>query len=107
MAPTELLARLGRIAQEMPHLGWTEITRINFNQHTVGAALDADLLETTSAPFNRAPDTSKSLLHELLHGVAFPSGQHIIIGFRLLQHHPHAFDKISGVAPVTHRIEIT
>ena len=36
----------------------------------------------------------------------FARGKHVIVGFGLLQHEPHAFDIVARVAPVALGVEI-
>src|ERR1700722_11312223 len=52
--PTEHLARLAGVADQLIDLGGTEINRIDANERLAGFAVDAGLLDTLAAPFNVA-----------------------------------------------------
>ena len=107
--PSQLGLCLARISQQQIDFGRTKVARIN---------LDNDLLRITrvhthfihstrrSLPLHFGTNLRKGLFHKLPHRVRFSRRQHVIIGFILLQHAPHAFDVVLGVTPVAFGVEV-
>ena len=87
--PAELLARLGRVADELVDLGWPEKRGIG---HDVAVVIE--------------PDMGEGDFEEVAHRVGFARGDNVVVRFVLLQHQPHRLHVIAGVAPVTLRVEI-
>jgi len=48
----------------------------------------------------------EGLFHEFAHAMTLAGREHVIVRFVLLQHEPHAFDEIAGIAPVSFGIQI-
>merc|ERR1712127_1075889 len=49
----------------------------------------------------------KGLFDKFPHRMSLPSGQHIIIGGVILEHHPHALDIVTRMPPITFRVDVT
>src|SRR5262245_59240069 len=77
VAPAEPLVRLGRIAQQLVDLGWTEIARIDADEHLAVAAIDTDLVGAAAAPLDPASNMRERELDELADGMALARCQHI------------------------------
>ena len=89
-----------RIAEQRVGFRRPEITLVDFDQHAAVACIDALLGKPGSAPFDGPADASERLLDEFADRMLFAGRQHIVVGLRLLQDQPHAFDIIAGVAPI-------
>ena len=76
----------------------------DFDEDPIGPGLYADFVDTLAPPFNAPSNTSERFFDEFPDRMAFACRQHIIVGFRLLHDHPHAFDVITRMAPVTRGI---
>jgi hypothetical protein len=83
----------------------TEVARID-DDPGPPVTIHADLVQALPAPFDRGADLGEGRLDELAHGVALPGRQDVVVGFRALQHPPHALDIVAGMAPVAHRVEV-
>ena len=81
--PIELFSRLGGIPDEQIHLSRAFVTRV---VHHILLPIESEQTE--------------GYLTKFLHAVRFVRGDHIVVGFLLLQHEPHHFDVFLGVAPV-------
>src|SRR5919106_2167305 len=86
--PTELLPRLGGVADQMLDLGRTQ-----------EAGIDPDV------PIGIQPDVVEGDPHELANRVRLAGGDHEVIRLVLLEHEPHGLDVVLGVAPIALRIE--
>ncbi len=51
-------------------------------------------------------DVREGAFDEILHRVTLAGGDHVVVRLVLLQHQPHGPDVVTGVAPVTARIEV-
>jgi len=87
--PPELFFGLGGIADQEFNLGGTFIA---------GVVFDILLPVETGA--------GEGDLAELFHAVGLVGADHVVVGFILLEHHPHHLDVFLGVAPVALRVEI-
>jgi hypothetical protein len=84
------LARSRRIAAQRIDLGRTEIAGVNFHQFLAGGVVDAEFIGALPAPSNAAADHGEGALDKFAHRVTLAGRQHIVVGFRLLHHRPHA-----------------
>src|SRR5215470_3766763 len=107
VAPAEPLARFARIAEQNIDLGRTEIARIDFDQNLSGLGIDPDLVDAGAAPDDPAAHMAERALDKFTDRMFLAGGQHIVVGFVLLEHHPHAFHIVAGVAPIALGIQIT
>ena len=62
---------------------------VDSDAHNIGAFFDADLFNTFPFPSNDFIHLLKSCFDQFAHTVRFPSGNDDIVGFILLEHHPH------------------
>src|SRR5690349_467325 len=99
MAPTELLMRFARIAQQLIDLSRPEVARVYAYDILAGLAADADFVASAPAPFDVAPDVFERKLHELAHRVHFARRQNKVTRRRLLQNPPHPIDVIARMSP--------
>src|SRR5262245_19775068 len=106
MVPAQLAACLGGVAEKLIDLRWTEVSRVNPHQLLPTPSIKANFIYSYAAPFDSAADTGKRAFYELANGVRFSGRQHIVVRLCLLQHQPHALDKIARMPPIALRVEV-
>lgn len=99
--------RLCRITQQLFHLSWTVILWVNSDNNFTSGGVLSNLSVTFALPLDIDIDMLESLLDKLTHGMHLTSGQDKIIWLLSLQHQPHSLDIVSGMTPISHRIQIT
>mmetsp|Transcript_20926 Transcript_20926/g.67317 ORF Transcript_20926/g.67317 Transcript_20926/m.67317 type:complete len:372 (-) Transcript_20926:86-1201(-) len=105
--PAQLLARLGRVADEQLHLGGAEVLGVDAHQHAFRVRfVEADLVHTLAAPLDGDAHLGEGALHELTHAVRLARGHHKVVRLLLLQHEPHGLHKVLGVAPVALGVKV-
>ena len=104
--PAQHLFCLGRVAQQLVHLGGAEILRVYFHQHFPGIFVDAFLVNALALPFQLYSGFAECQRTKLSHCVHLARGYYKVIRLRLLEYQPHTFYIISGVAPVTTCVKI-
>src|SRR5918992_2721439 len=87
--PTELLPRLGGVADQMLDLGRTQ-----------EAGIDPHV------PIGIQPDVVEGDPHELANRVRLAGGYDVVVRLVLLEHEPHGLDVVLGIAPVPLRVEV-
>src|SRR6185437_12019737 len=105
--PSELGPRFRGIADEIVDFRGPEIARIDLDEHLAACLVDAGLAAALAPPCDLAADDRKRARDELAHRVAVAGREHIVVGPRLLEDHPHALDVVAGVTPVAPGIEIS
>src|SRR5262249_38249620 len=106
VAPAELLTRLSGIAEQDVDLSRTEIPRIDLDEDLSGLGVDPGLLDACASPGDPAAHMAEGELDEFAHGMLLACGQHIVVRLVLLEHHPHAFHVVAGMAPIPLGVEI-
>ena len=87
--PSELLARLGGVADQVLDLSRAQEARIEAH---VLVGIDPGVLEGDA--------------HQVAHRVRGAGGDHIVLGLVLLEHQPHGLDVVPGIAPVALGVEV-
>src|SRR3954454_15762607 len=87
--PAELVPRLRVVADQMLHLGWAQVARVDPN---VLLWIQVHLVE--------------GHVHQLAHAVRLPGGDHVVVGLVLLEHQPHGLYVVLRVAPVPFGVEV-
>src|SRR5690349_25117054 len=90
MLPTEQPAGSGGVTDQCSHIGRTEEFRINFHPFPIVQS-----------------QVRKGKFTELAHGMAFASGDDIVIWLRVLQHSRHGFYILAGMSPITFCLEVS
>src|SRR5690349_3718132 len=75
-APSHLLLRLRRIAQERVHFGRAEITRIDLDDRAAAGPVDAVFVDTFPAPLDLHPELGRGSLDELTYGMLLTRRDH-------------------------------
>ena len=88
--PTELLPGLRSVAQKNVNLRGSVIARIDFN-----ILLPVEI------------HIAKCFAEKVSHGICLAGRDDVIVRLVLLQHEPHGFHVIYGVAPVSLRVQIS
>src|SRR3546814_6794274 len=99
--------RLRRVAEQQVDFSRSKIAGIYAHEDISMLPIDADFIDAFSGPLDRSPNLGKCKFYEFADGVAFSSRQNIVVCLLLLQHQPHAFDKIAGVAPVSLGVQVS
>ena len=81
--PTQSFSRLGRIAQQIVYFGRPEIARVGFN---------------VLRPIE--PAACRRYIQKFANRMRFAGRDHVIVRLGLLQHQPHRFDVVAGIAPI-------
>ena len=68
--------------------------------------IDALFIYTRTTPFDAPVHVGKYLLDKLADRMSLAGRQHIVVGRRLLQNHPHPFRVVARVAPVSHCVKV-
>src|SRR6185312_12702186 len=105
--PAELGSGFCWVAEQQVDLGRSVVARINRNEGLPCSGADATLVDATPLPYKRAVDATKRQLDKFANRMSFARGKHVVVGLRLLQHQPHAFDVILGVAPIPLGVDIS
>lgn len=87
--PAEFFFGLGCVAQEEIDFGGAEV-----------AGVELDMVVEVEAY------GVEGHLGELAYGDGAAGGDDIVVGLVLLEHHPHHFDIVAGVAPVAFGVEV-
>lgn len=87
--PAENLSGFRRVTEEDIHFAWSDELWVG---HDVVLVVESHMAECKVA--------------ELSHGVSFTGGKNEVIRGVMLEHHPHAFNKIAGVPPVASGVEV-
>src|SRR5215472_14382124 len=106
VAPAELLARFARVTEEEVDFGRTKVAWIDLDQNLPGLGVNAGLLDARATPGDPTAHMTKGALNKLAHRMFLAGGQHIVIRLILLQHHPHAFHVVAGMAPIAFGIQV-
>ena len=104
--PAELSAGLRSIAAQDVNFRRPEVTRIDADQNLAVRLVDTDFVDALAMPPDAPADDRKGALAELPHGVRLSGGEHVIVGLRLLQDRPHAFDVVARMAPIALGVQI-
>jgi len=104
--PAEFAARLGRVSEEVDHVGGTVEVWRNLDDDPACCLVDALLFGTFALPAQIYAYMPESYCGEFPYGMLLAGGYHIVGGHFLLEDEPHAFHIVRGVAPVAQRREI-
>ena len=113
--PAQLIARLGRVAEQGFDFGRAVVARVDLHDHVahldLGAVTgdggdDADFLVALAFEAQRDAQLGRGEFNELAHAVLHAGGDHEIFSLVLLQHQPLHFDVVTRVAPVAQRAHV-
>mmetsp|Transcript_18202 Transcript_18202/g.27028 ORF Transcript_18202/g.27028 Transcript_18202/m.27028 type:complete len:261 (+) Transcript_18202:28-810(+) len=108
--PTNLLLGLGGVSEQELDFGRTEVSGIDLDKDTrFVLSINSDLINGSggSNPLDGCSNNLEGLLDKLTDSVRLSSCKNVVIGFVLLHHHPHTFDVITGMSPITLGINVT
>ena len=94
------------IADEEFDLGWAEIAGVNGDADGAGGFVNALFIDALALPIQRDAHLGECHVDEVADGDCAASGENVVIRGVLLEHAPHAFDVVLGVAPVALRVEV-
>jgi hypothetical protein len=78
--PPQQLLRLGRVAQQLVHLGWAEVLWVYTNEHAIRHHIHANLLRPLTEPPDGYSDDGEGFLDERPDRVVLPASVSGAIG---------------------------
>lgn len=105
--PSKFLFGFGGVAEKEIHFGGAEVFFVDADDGFFRLFVDADFFESFAFPLEVNAQKFGAFFDKFSYAVGFSRGKNEILGRLLLEHSPHSFDVVLGIAPVTFGIEVS
>src|ERR1700676_4641095 len=106
VVPSENLVCLRGVPQQRSHLGGADVSWVDPHDGGTRRSVDRHLVPALSPPLDAGAEVAERALDKFANRMRLAGSKHKIVGLVLLEHQPHALDKVTRMAPVAPRLEV-